>query len=633
MKPALAGPALAAAAAVALFSYPGGAAPPPAPAGGTLAAAPESDARLAGSAVAELVRANRGRLPANGEELAAAVAALAARTRPDPFFFPAKGNPRPAAPHGFAQLPVVFSAVALDSGLTRPRLVLAAQLGADPPPSADQMTRPPPGGWGGGGFGGPLLNPVGATTPNLDGRLFLAANFTSEYGTDPRVKSVEFISWNTRRLKFDFGLIDYEHGKPELRLVDGIRCFTCHKNRGPILGADPWSNTAHNPTIRATADKHLWERTATTRLDGVYDGLPLLSTQAREVDGAVRRGADLACDREMFRLMTRSEDGRKGLALLFAAVARPGQLFAEPQLDTVFAASFPKFRADFVALQAATAPSLLADFNPAKLPSPRDNPHLFITVYDNHRSHGDHQLPSFNQPSNPRAFVRPPVRRPATPSALLTPARLARTVGLTEGDRAFLAKSLELAQLLTWVPGLPVVPAEVLAAEAFTGQAFADVMAGGPLPDREDFKDRFVAGLAAAVEKRKGHLPLAIPRVNYASGPNFAPKPGEEVKEVELVPTTACLRCHEVRPAGKRGTDPIPPLAFDPFDKAGREAWVKFADRKRAATVLGRILKRVGTDKDMPPEDAAEYELFRKQDPAAFDEVRRFLEAELRKVK
>jgi hypothetical protein len=106
------------------------------------------------------------------------------------------------------------------------------------------------------------------------------------------------------------------------------------------------------------------------------------------------------------------------------------------------------------------------------------------------------------------------------------------------------------------------------------------------------------------------------------------------VPEVELVPTTACLRCHEVRPTGKPGLDPLPPLAFDPFGRAAREAWVAGpADRKRKAAVLGRMLKRVGVDKDMPPEDAAEHELFRQKDPAAFDEVRRFLEAELQKVR
>jgi len=78
---------------------------------------------------------------------------------------------------------------------------------------------------------------------------------------------------------------------------------------------------------------------------------------------------------------------------------------------------------------------------------------------------------------------------------------------------------------------------------------------------------------------------------------------------------------------------PIPQLAFDPFDKTTREAWAKTTDRKTKAEVLNRLTKRLATDKDMPPEDASEYELFRGKDPAAFDAVKDWLEAELKKVK
>ena len=70
-----------------------------------------------------------------------------------------------------------------------------------------------------------------------------------------------------------------------------------------------------------------------------------------------------------------------------------------------------------------------------------------------------------------------------------------------------------------------------------------------------------------------------------------------------------------------------------PFDKAGREAWLEKADRKRKEAVLGRMLHRVATDADMPPADRAEYELFRANDPASFDAAKGFLEAELRKAK
>jgi hypothetical protein len=158
---------------------------------------------LDGSAIGAVVRANGGRVPATGAELRHALDRLG----------------------DFAQLPVTFSAVALDSGLARPRVVLTPHPGglADAPPDR----------------------------PNLVGRLFLAANTAPDARTGrPRVASVEFISWNTRRAAFDFGVIDGMGGTPVLTVLDGGRCFTCHRTRGPILGVAPWSNTAHDPAVR-----------------------------------------------------------------------------------------------------------------------------------------------------------------------------------------------------------------------------------------------------------------------------------------------------------------------------------------------------------------------------------------------
>ena len=175
----------------------------------------------------------------------------------------------------------------------------------------------------------------------------------------------------------------------------------------------------------------------------------------------------------------------------------------------------------------------------------------------------------------------------------------------------------------------------MLARAVFEGPSFDDVLNGGELPDREDFKDRFVVGLDTAL--RNGHgltSGLAIPRTEYASGPGFAPLTGDTQKELKLVPTTACRACHEVRAEGKsRFVEPLPALMFDPFDKPGREAWLKTADRKRTQQVLGRMLKRLEHDKDMPPQDSAEYEVFRVNDAASFDEVKKFLEASLKKTK
>ena len=89
-----------------------------------------------------------------------------------------------------------------------------------------------------------------------------------------------------------------------------------------------------------------------------------------------------------------------------------------------------------------------------------------------------------------------------------------------------------------------------------------------------------------------------------------------------------------MRGSGKaRFVETIPALSFDPFDKAGREAWLKTAERKRKLEVLGRMLQRLAEDRDLPPGDAPEYELFLGKDAAAFDEVKRVLEAALKKAR
>ena len=92
------------------------------------------------------------------------------------------------------------------------------------------------------------------------------------------------------------------------------------------------------------------------------------------------------------------------------------------------------------------------------------------------------------------------------------------------------------------------------------------------------------------------------------------------------------MRCHEIHKPGRPHLDPIPPLAFDPFDKASREAWAKTTDPRRRQAAITKLLTRLYEDKDMPPEDAAEYEVFRVKDAAGFEAVRSFLEAELTRI-
>ena len=223
------------------------------------------------------------------------------------------------------------------------------------------------------------------------------------------------------------------------------------------------------------------------------------------------------------------------------------------------------------------------------------------------------------------------MKTPSRPSAVLNALLLAETIGLTEGDRTFLAAALKDAATRAVAQG---VTATALARAVFEGPAFADVLTGAPLPDRDDFKDRFVTGLNGLLQERyPATNGFTIKREAYASGPKYDRKLIEEAM-VEVVPTTACLRCHDVRPSGKpRPFEPIPALSFDPFDKAGREAWLRSTKKDRRELVLKRLQERLFTDSDMPPEDAPDYQRFRVQEDAAFTELKDFVERELEKAR
>jgi hypothetical protein len=648
-------------AAVALVA-PVGAGQAPSP-----AAPPAAPPTSAWSAISVVVQANGGRVPATGEQLAAALARI----------------------KKFAQLPVPFSAVRLESGLANPRVVITPAVAG--------------------------LNPVAATFPNLDGRLFFAVNMDRGPGPlgDPVVTSVEFISWNSRTKRFDFGMIDSMGGTgtPQIRVVDGGKCFSCHKNRGPILGADPWSNTGHDDFVLTAMANRL--RLAVPGQPGSpaglvlapgpflrerIDGMALALPEGPDVDFGVRLGSGLRLNRDVFRAMTRTPAGRKALVALLVPVADGSPIdakhvsWAQP-VDSAMAPSIGRFGSDWAALQKAWHAGILADFSPAGVsaqgqqpPSnnsamgartntagggkwggsggksstsqtpPPGSPAAIqaetqrkireaaaaerkaqmvtrIIQYDTARSLGEHGLPSIAQPTNPRAFLQLPITPPSRASEVVNPLMLASTIGLTIGDRRFLAAALEDAVRRGRKPGAKVTAA-TLAKEVFEGSQFADVLAGGPLPDRDEFKDRFVAGLDEVLKTRHG-VPAgyAPDRATYAFLPRL--DPSAEDKEADAVPTTACLRCHDVRgPAKAPGFEPTPTLAFDPFDRAGRETWLAATpDRKARRQVLERMVKRLVTDKDMPPEDAPERDRFRLKEAAAFDEVKQFLDAELKRVK
>jgi cytochrome c553 len=167
----------------------------------------------------------------------------------------------------------------------------------------------------------------------------------------------------------------------------------------------------------------------------------------------------------------------------------------------------------------------------------------------------------------------------------------------------------------------------------FATPHFQDVLKANDIPDREEFKDRFAAAVADVAAAHKVARAVRLVRDDYASMPSVWLPQGQEDREAAVVPTTACLRCHDVTGIGRPAFNPIPKLAFDPFDRAAREVWVKSNDARTRDQVLGRMLRRVAADKDMPPEDAPEYEAFRTKDAAAFDALTGWLEAELKRAK
>ncbi len=630
---------------------------------------------FAGTAIGAVLEANGNEVPKNGEQMMKVLAEFGE----------------------FAQLPVTFSAVALHSGLANPRVVITQRPSQNQPAAPGAPAKPglkpadpddAPGGinlpavLAGAFASAPTLATLSAgklTRPNLEGRLFLAANMEMK-GRELKVKTFEFISWNSRKQRFDFGFIECDEVEPQIRVVDGVKCFSCHKNHGPILGLGPWSNTPHNDVLRnAVATAHTVnlprlclpntigqpKRLDTgfdlvvPQLKPTYDGMSILIPQGPAVDAAVRQGAELARDREVYRAMARTADGRKGLAILMGAIAAPGQLEQNSQqvrtiLDQTFSANYAQFMEKWVTIQKNSS-STLIDFNPAGSMGTlkqvttgsaggwgggstlqtnlqvvwTSNPE-HIKEYDQKRNEGEHGLPSSRQPSNPKAFIKPTVTVPRVPSAAVNAVELARLIGVTEADRAFLADQLATAALQA---GKPKVTAASLAKDVFGGPQFTEVLAAGEIPDREDFKDRFVRGLNEAL-KAQGAAPVELVRKNYASGPNVARVPGKEENEAPVIATTACLRCHDVRGVGKAAFSPIPMLAFDPFDKDSREAWTKTtADASKRAPVLARMLKRLSDDRDMPPEDSAEYDAFRAKNPAGFDAVKEWLDAELKKAK
>lgn len=640
------------------------------------AAEPRSTQELVSrdSAISAVLVANGGKAPATGEQLWRTLGRLGK----------------------FAQLPVPFSSVRLNTGLTAPRVVIAPVGGA--------------------------LGTAAPTDVNFAGRLYLAANMERAPGENPRVTSVEFISWNGARRAFDFGFIEkMGTDSPRLEVVDGGACFVCHKNRGPILGVRPWSNTTHDDNMRYALARSL-NMTGSKlpesgsfvlqakgkfeqRLDRI-DGMALARPEAPEVDASVRAGAGILERRDTFRLLARTPEGRRAIGILLVAMMEPGVLDPKAPgvaiaVDAATEKIYTRFASDWMDMRRTAKLSAIVDADPAGLllgsgvrnrfvafqqwpdfatPSPpgivkpngtrwiapdvnwaplmpvlalqaRTEPEkaarklaieakfqellaleLPITFaeiegYDAARAAGRHGLLSGYQPSNPHAFIRPAPFTPRRVSELVSAPLLAETIGVTDGDRRW------LNDLLTRSARSLGVKNATLSKDVFAASAFADMMSGGALPDREEFKDRFVEGLAEVLDKKHGRSVLSADRREYASGPRYDPQAVAE-KEAAVVPTSACLRCHEVAPSGIASKfTVVPPLPFDPFDAAGRQTWLRDADARTKGLVLARLIRRLATDADMPPEDSPEHTQFKMKSAESFAEAKRYLATELDKLK
>ena len=91
--------------------------------------------------------------------------------------------------------------------------------------------------------------------------------------------------------------------------------------------------------------------------------------QGPAVDAAVRLGADLIRDREVYRAMVRTADGRKGLVVLLGAIASPGALELnnmqiKTPLDQAFTTNYPNFADKWMSLHKNSS-STLIDFSPS----------------------------------------------------------------------------------------------------------------------------------------------------------------------------------------------------------------------------------------------------------------------------
>jgi hypothetical protein len=234
-------------------------------------------------------------------------------------------------------------------------------------------------------------------------------------------------------------------------LVDGVKCFSCHKTKGPILGGA----RGHDDPQLAAADSGLrllgGEAAKPEPGPGLggrfppgfdlgpdrgrFGDIDVLSAQAFKVDEHVRLGAERLRNREAFRLSARYPGGSKLLASMLGGLVtpvaggRPGEV--RPPLGGLgIPTAVPLAKVDqdmkgkidaalrssgygtrWLEHQKASPSSILLDFSPAGPKPPRSTVEwggtpAAVRKYDESRATVPVVLPSNSQPSSPKAFQK-----------------------------------------------------------------------------------------------------------------------------------------------------------------------------------------------------------------------------------
>ncbi len=78
------------------------------------------------------------------------------------------------------------------------------------------------------------------------GRIFIAISELENHA-----RKIEFISWNTIRGAFDFGIIEEKNQQRRVVFANEATCFACHRTRSPIFPDASWDNTVINRAVMA----------------------------------------------------------------------------------------------------------------------------------------------------------------------------------------------------------------------------------------------------------------------------------------------------------------------------------------------------------------------------------------------